>query len=71
MIVGDLIYNDDFNIDCDFEVYDCRIAENWQTAPLLFSTLINGGHKPLDSILDMRIKLITICESRIIVEADN
>ncbi|CBK80828.1 hypothetical protein CC1_21190 [Coprococcus catus GD/7] len=35
------------------------------------SFLMDGGHKPLDSILDMRIKLITICESRMIVEADN
>lgn len=33
MIVGDLIYNDDFNIDCNFEVYDCRVAEKW-TAPV-------------------------------------
>lgn len=71
MLVGDLIYNDDFDCNCNYEVYDCtEDGKQWgDGAELIFSTKVKGFTKPLDSILDMKIKYITTNENAIIIEA--
>ena len=71
MLVGDLIYNDDFDCNCNYAIYDCtEDGTQWSDgAELIFSTEINGFTKPLNKILDMKIKYITISEMVIIIEA--
>ncbi len=72
MLVGDLIYNDDFDCNCNYEIYDCtEDGKQWgDGAELIFSTIINGFKKPLNSVLDMKIKYITTNENAIIIEAE-
>ena len=67
MLVGDLVYNDDF--DCNYRIYDCTEKQWADGAPIVFSTKIDGFTKPLNSILDMTIKYITVNENAIIIEA--
>ena len=71
MLVGDLVYNDDFDCNCNYEIYDCtEDGKQWgDGAELIFSTKVDGFRKPLDRILDMRIKYITTSEMTIIIEA--
>lgn len=71
MLVGDLVYNNDFDCNCNYEIYDCtEDGTQWgDGAKLIFSTIVNGFKKPLDSILDMKIKYITTSELTIIIEA--
>ena len=69
MLVGDLIYNNDFDCNCNYEIYDCtEEGKTWYDAELIFSTRREGWIKPLDSILDMKIKYITT-NLGIIIEA--
>lgn len=72
MLVGDLIYNDSFDCNCDYQIYDCSDPDvQWGEAGshLLFCTARDGFHKPLDKILDMEIAYITLHNSRLIIEA--
>ena len=71
MLVGDLIYNNEFDCNCNYEVYDCSENDKeWGNgAELLVSTKRNGFQKPLDSVLDMKIKYITINNNVLIIEA--
>ena len=72
MLVGDLVYSDDFDCNCNYEIYDCtEDGKQWgDGAELIFSTIINGFKKPLNSVLDMKIKYITTNENAIIIEAE-
>lgn len=71
MLVGDLIYNNDFDCNCNYEIYDCtEEGKQWSNgAEVIFSTKTDGFKKPLDTILDMKIKSITTNENAIIIEA--
>lgn len=70
MIVGDLIYNDDFDCDCNYARYDGSDGKQYEDgAKLLFSTKRDGFCKPLNWILDLKIKYITIHNSVIVIEA--
>lgn len=72
MLVGDLVYNDDFDCNCNYDIYDCtKEGASWNlcSTPLLFSTKRDGFKKPLDSVLDMKIKYITIEDHSIVIEA--
>ena len=69
MLVGNLVYNDNFDCNCNYEIYDCTNAESWHEAKCIFSTKVDGWHKPLDSILDMEIAYITTNDNMIIIEA--
>ena len=70
MLVGDLIYNDDFDCNCNYEIYDCADGKAWEDgATLLFSTKRDGFTKPLDNILDMIIGYITTKNMTIVIEA--
>lgn len=70
MLVGDLIWNDYFDCHCNYEIYDCTDdGKTWHNAEMIFSTRREGRYvKPLDSILDMKIKYFTV-NSGIIIEA--
>ena len=69
MLVGDLIYNNDFDCNCNIEIYDCTEdgLQYGDGAEMIFSTTRDGWHKPLDSILDMKIKYITTNKDMAIV----
>lgn len=69
MLVGDLIYSDDFDANCNFAVYDCHDGKLWNESPVLFSTLKDGYGKPLDKILDMHVRYLTITDNVLIIEA--
>lgn len=71
MLVGDLVYSDDFDCNCNYEVYDCtEDGKQWSDgAELIFSTKVDGFKKPLNDLLDMEIKYITTNENAIIIEA--
>lgn len=71
MVVGDLVYNDDFDCNCNYDIYDCAKdgKQYADGAELIFSTKRDGFNKPLDYILDMKIKYITIQDSTIVIEA--
>lgn len=62
MLVGDLIYNDDFECNCNYAIYDCTEEgkQYGDGAECIFSTAKNGCGKPLATILDMKIKYITV-----------
>ena len=61
MLVGDLIYNDDFDCNCNVDIYDCT-EENaqWGEGGKKIYSTNSDHHKPLDAILDMKIKYITV-----------
>ena len=70
MLVGDLVYNDDFDCNCNYDIYDASDGKQWADgAELIFSTGRDGYGKPLDCVLDMNIKYITITEHTLIIEA--
>ena len=61
MLVGDLVYSDDFDCNCNYAIYDCTDGTQYgDGAECIFSTVKNGYGKPLDRILDMKIKYITV-----------
>lgn len=71
MLVGDLIYNDNFDCNCNYQVYDCTNPDvQWgEGAGLLHCTKRDGYHKPKDEILDMEIGYITTHDNILIIEA--
>ena len=60
MLIGDLIYSDAFDVNCNYAIYDCRSGKAWNESDLLFSTYREGYTKPLDFILDLHVGYITI-----------
>ena len=71
MLVGDFIYNNDFDVNCNVAIYDCTEKNiDWSTAPKIYETQVNKS-KPLDKIFDMKIKYITldVDNMTIVVEA--
>lgn len=61
MLVGDLVYNDDFDLNANYDVFDCTDGRTHNDcAELVFSTRRDGYRRPLSWILDMRIKYITV-----------
>ena len=64
MIVGDLIYNDDFDCNCNY-----AIVERYEDGTkLLFNTKRDEFKKPLSWILDLKIKYITVHNSVLVIE---
>lgn len=73
MMVGDLVYSDDFDCNFNYAIYDCTEEgrHHGAGAELLFSTARDGFRKPLSKILDMEIKCVTISNGVLVVEATN
>ena len=72
MLVRDLVYNNDFDCNCNYEIYDCtEKGKTWgdDGSELIFSTYRDGYEPPANEILDMKIKYITTKEMTIIIEA--
>ena len=71
VLVGDLVYNNDFDCNCNYEIYDCTEdgKQYGDGADIIFSTKNDSSIKPSDSILDMKIKYITVIKNTIIIEA--
>ena len=70
MLVGDLIYNNDFDVNCNYEIYDCtEEGKPWYESEMIYGTMRDGWKKPLDKILDMKIKYITTNHQSIVIEA--
>lgn len=71
MLVGDLVYNDNFDCDCNYRIYDCTSEDVHYNngAKCVHDAVKQGNHKPLDSILDMQVSYITIFKNCLIVEA--
>ena len=70
MLVGDLVYNSDFDVNCNYEIYDCtEKGKTWYEAELIYWTMIDNVSKPSDEILNMKIKYITTHDGAIIIEA--
>ena len=69
MLVGDLVYNNDFDVNCNYEIYDCTNVESWHEAEMIYGTMRDGWSKPLNKILDMKIKYITTNHQSIVIEA--
>ena len=65
MRVGVLVYSDDFERNCNYELFDCVGGD----AELPFSKVRDIFRGPLNKILDMRIKNITISGGVIVIEA--
>lgn len=59
MLLGDLIYND-FDVNCNYAVYNCIGNKSWHEVEPAWSTRINGYHKPPCTLLDKKIKYITL-----------
>ena len=60
MLVGDLIYSDSVDIECDYKVY-C-------SGNLLADTKANGFCKLPCSVLDLPVKSISIKNGMLIIE---
>ena len=71
MLVRDLVYNDEFDCNCNYKIYDCTEdgKQYGDGAEVIFSTKTDGFRKPLNEILDMKIKYITTDVYTIIIEA--
>ena len=63
MLVGDLVYNDAFDLECNYQIYE-NSSKN-----VLVDTKKNGFHKPLAFILDMTIQNITVSNDILIITA--
>lgn len=71
MLVGDLVYNDYFDCDCNYKVYDCTAADDHYNsgAACIYNTVRDGNRKPFDTVLDMQVLYLTVTENCIIIEA--
>lgn len=71
MLVGDLIYNDDFDVNTNVSVFDCSDTDtSWHEKEAVFDSRRDGWHKPLCAILDLKIKYITTDDNCIIIEGE-
>ena len=72
MLVGDIIYNDYFDCNCNYAVYDCseKGAVHDDGGKLVSSTLRDGYRKPLDAILDLEVRYLTINNNVLIIEGE-
>lgn len=71
MLVGDLIYNDDFDINTNVAVFNCSdTGASWHEKEAVFDSRRDGWCKPRAAILDMKIKYITTNGDCIIIEGE-
>lgn len=68
MTVGDIIYNDNFDFNANYALYKCKSGMCWDETKPFLSTLKDGYDKPLDAVLDMPVKYLTIHNNVLIIE---
>lgn len=57
MLIRNLIQNNDFDLECNYKIYDCTNDDvDWNNAELLYSSMHDDCSQ---KILDMKIKYIT------------
>ena len=68
MFLSDLLCNNDFDVNCVVEVYDCTKPDKQHKnqAPMLYTS--DSNSKPLDSVSHMSIIYVTIVNNRLIIE---
>lgn len=73
MLVGDLVDNHEFDINCNFEIYDCtKRGTDWNDGgKKIFSTIDDGWVIPGDKILEMRVQYMTLDLSRQAIVIEN
>ncbi len=72
MLVGDIVYNDDFDLNAEYEIYKCKQGEMWNpNSTPVFSTKRDGYSKPLDSVLDLQVQCLTVHNNCLVVVANN
>ena len=61
MTVRELILNPEFDLHCNFEIFDCS-RSTLENAPLIFSTIKYGakGHRISKRILNLDVRFITL-----------
>lgn len=69
MLVGDIIYNDEFDFNANYAIYELHNEKCWHELEPIFSTKKDGFKKPLDKILDMKVEYITVDDMTLIIEA--
>ena len=71
MLVGDLVYNDYFDCDCNHRVYDCTAEDTHYDngAKCIYDAVRDDNRKPLDAVLDMQVLYLTVTDNCIIIEA--
>lgn len=71
MLVGDLVYNDYFDCDCNHRVYDCTAEDTHYDngGKCIYDAVRDGNRKPLDAVLDMQVLYLTVTDNCIIIEA--
>lgn len=71
MLVGDLVYNDYFDCDCNHRVYDCTAEDTHYDngTKCIYDAVRDGNRKPLDAVLDMQVLYLTVTDNCIIIEA--
>lgn len=69
MLVGDLIYNNDFDVNCGYKVYKVEEDQCWDEGILVYEA--EECNKPYDSVLDLKITYITwnFSENCLVIEA--
>ena len=60
LFVRDLIHNE-FDLNCQYIIYDCRNGKSWHEAEVLYKS-------ETDKILDMHVKYVTISDNKLIIE---
>lgn len=68
MTVGDIIYNDNFDFNANYAIYKCKPDMCWDETEPFFSTSKDGYDKPLNAILNMPVKYLTIHDNVLIIE---
>lgn len=72
MLVGDLVYNLDFELNSNYYVYDCTDAtksESWRDAACVYNSEIDGWGEPPDEVFSMEICYLTITDNILRIEA--
>ena len=69
MTIRELICNSEFDVNCNYEIYDCRKGKTWDEASIWWSTLRNGYGKPPQEVLDAHIAYIAMNYPSIVIEA--
>lgn len=69
MLVGDIIYNDNFDFNANYAIFQCNKKEVWYDKDKpIYSTAQNGYSKPPAKILDLSVKYLTISDNVLIIE---
>lgn len=52
-------------------IYDCKNDKSWHEAEILYDSETDEYSKPLNEILNMHVKYITVSNNKLIIEAND